>query len=551
MKKILLFSFFLITAGFGFSQKSVQQKIKDDFFMNTYIDALDFADKGSYDQALKLFLKLDSLFPRNPNLKFNIGVCYVRSASDKTKAIPYLEKAIKNISSSHKGEWNDSTASIDSYFFLGKAYFFDSRFDQAISSFTHYKDLVNKFYNVKTLQGESKADIIKEINRQMSVCLNAKRFIANPVEIKLTNLGTSINTFNNEYFPVLSGDEKTIYFSSDRKSSIGGMSKESEKLKADIYFSNYNSMSLAWDTARNLGPIVNTDGTDECLNLSREGKYMLIHREKSSDNRIFISEFKDNDWSTPVLPVGDINLKSVQTGACFSPDNNIIYFVSDRKGGYGGKDIWYSERLANGGWSKAQNLGPRINTAYDEESPFIGSDGMTLFFSSEGHESIGGFDIFKSLKTSAGWTEPENLGYPINTLDDDMSYFSSDDYTHAFISSIRKEGLGGMDIFKIDFKKENKQILVIRGIVFDAESYHSIPASIEISDFDKGDLIAYTCNNPENGEYYVSLEPDKKYKIVVSSDSYKSYFEMIDQTPEKLINKAILLNKIVVEKKKK
>ena len=540
---ILMLVFFISEKGFSQIKISEEQKNKNEFFQETFIDALDFADMGLYENALKLFVKLDALYPNNDNLLYNIGVCYIRSDFDKTKAIPYLEKAIKNTSVHYKGLWSDSTAALDTYFFLGKAYAYNMQFDKAISSFNQYKILLNKEHYSRFFNGETKAEILSETDKQLTFCYNAKRFISNPLDVKIDNVGSLINGIYNDYTPVLSADEKVIYFTSDRNGCIKDASSKNDQCLADIYLSEYNADLKKWDSIKKIGQPLNTAGYDECVHLSHDGKYMIIHREKSDDKNIYISEFKDNQWSVPASPSGDINLKSSETSACLSADNNTLYFVSDRKGGYGGKDIWFSERLANGGWSIPQNMGPHINTPLNEESPFLSLDGTTLYFSSEGHESIGGYDIFKSVKIGNGWSEAENIGYPLNSLFNEMSFFISADNTHGYFSSDRFGGFGKQDIYRVDFIHDKKPMTILKGIVFDADTYKPISAKIQIEESKSGDIVALINNNSENGEYFITLEPDKNYKMIVTTDNYKSFVDKLETDSEKQINKAVLLKK--------
>jgi outer membrane protein OmpA-like peptidoglycan-associated protein len=206
------------------------------------------------------------------------------------------------------------------------------------------------------------------------------------------------------------------------------------------------------------------------------------------------------------------------------------------------------EKLANGKWSKAVNLGPKINTEYDEESPFILPDGVTLYFASKGHESMGGFDIFTSTLSDDGlWSTPENIGFPINTTDDDVFYVPTKDEKHAYYASAKEWGYGDLDIYKLSIITAKKIVAHLKGIIFDELSYKPLEAKLQVSDAKTGDIIASFSSNSETGDYYVSLPTGKKYNLTVSADKYLSHNEIVDipdtiSNPE--INKAIILQKL-------
>lgn len=535
MKKYALLPLIMILffTGTVFSQVSEAFKTK-------YTLAQNYISDENYQDALPIFLYLDTLTPGNPNISFNIGVCYVNSTYDKTKAIPFLESAIENVSLDYVGVPEDITAPIFAFYYLGRAYLINNEIDTAIVFFEKFKYYLT----------ENDAALLKDVNRQIEMCYNAKKLMANPVNIKIENLGEPVNSPYPDYAPVLSQDESTIIFTSRRPGTTGGKKDTDGKYFEDIYIAYYNSSKQKWENMRKIGANINTNGHEASISLSYDGKELFIYKDDNGDGNIYVSYFINDDWSKPEKLSSEINSKYWETHACLSPDGNTLYFTSNRPGGYGGRDIYKSEKLANGTWSEAVNLGPKINTEYDEESPFIMFDGVTLYFSSKGHESMGGFDIFTTTLSDDGyWSEPENIGYPINTTDDDVFYVPTKDEKHAYYSSAKEGGLGDQDIYKLSIIAPKKLVAHVKGIIFDEISYKPVAAKLEITETKTNDVIASFTSDELNGDYYVSLPTGKTYKLMVTAEKYLPYtetFDIPDTIADPEINKAIIMKKLVI-----
>ncbi len=526
---ITVFCSLLIFITSGFSQVSKE-------FRNKYNLAINYISDENYQAALPLFLHLDTLTPGNPNLNFNIGLCYINSSLEKLKAIPFLEKANKKISTNYVGEPEEKSAPIFASYYLGRAYMLDNRIDNAIKLFEKFKHYLNN----------SNEDLIKDADRQITMCNNAKKLIANPVEIKVENLGEPVNSIYADYSPVLSADESTIYFTSRREGTTCGKKDAYGKFYEDIYTAHYDKDQKKWVDVKNMGDI-NTCGHEASISLSYDGKQLFIYKDDNGDGNIYVSNFKNGDWTVPEKLSPEINSKALETHACLTADGNTLYFTSDRKGGYGGKDIYMCQKLSNGEWSKAKNLGSVINTEYDEESPFILPDGVTLYFSSKGHESMGGFDIFTSTLSDDGyWSKPKNIGYPINTTDDDVFYVPTKDEKHAYYSSARENGFGDLDIYKLSFVK---LMANLKGIITDEYSNKPVAAKLEVTDANTNDTIASFTSNNETGNYFISLPTNKTYNLLVSAEKYNTYKETLyisDTISNTEINKAIMLQKLQI-----
>ncbi|MFA4851446.1 MAG: tetratricopeptide repeat protein, partial [Bacteroidales bacterium] len=358
-----LFLFFIVYSGF--SQVS-------ELFRNKYTLAENYLIDANYQDALPIFLYLDTLTPGNPNISFYIGVCYINSMQDKSKAIPYLERAVENVSLDYVSIPDNITAPVFAFYYLGRAYTIANKIDSAITYF-------EKFQYYLT---ENDKDRIKDVNRQIEICYNAKKLMANPVNIKIENLGMSINSPYPDYSPVISMDESIIIFTSRRPGSSCGKKDIDGKFFEDIYVANLGEDKKNWGTNfRKIGANINTCGHEASISLSYDDKELFIYKDDNGDGNIYVSHFKNDEWSVSEKLPSEINSKAWETHASLSADGNTLFFTSNRKGGYGGRDIYMSEKLASGKWSKAVNLGPKINTEYDEDSPFILSDGVTFYFS--------------------------------------------------------------------------------------------------------------------------------------------------------------------------
>jgi len=531
MKRVLLIvSFAFIIAASSFGQFNEEFKTK-------YTLADNYISDENYKAALPILMSLYPLDTNNANINFNIGVCYVNSSFVKTKAIPYLLRAIQAVSIDYTGAYDEITAPVYAFYYLGIAYRINYQLEEAIANFEKFK-----YY----LAPDQTAQI-KDVNRQIEVCYNAKKLMANPVTIKIENLGPIINTPYPEYSPVVSVDGSKLFFTSRREGSTGGLKTEDGKFFEDIYVSESGNGEYNWEKPEKIGPNINTPGHEATISISHDGKQLFIYKDDNGDGNIYVSTLKGDDWSKPEKLGPEINTKYWETHACLSPDGNTLYFVSNRPGGYGGRDIYMSEKLANGKWGKAQNMGPLINTEYDEESPFISSDGVTLYFSSKGHENMGGFDIFTVTQNQEGqWSDLQNMGYPINTTDDDVFFVPTADEKHAFYSSAKLGGYGDQDIYFITIIERKKRLASLKCAVFETFTYKPLDAKVEIKDQKTGEVISIISTDEKTGSFYTTLPIGRKFELTATSDGYLPQTEVVE-TSDKLdnqeVDKAILLKK--------
>ncbi|MES2591880.1 MAG: OmpA family protein [Bacteroidota bacterium] len=371
------------------------------------------------------------------------------------------------------------------------------------------------------------------------------------INITITNIGNSINTPFDEYAPIISADGSMMIFTSRRLINLKDSTKYKQGME-NIYVSYYNEVTK-WSPAKILGPSVNLSRkNNSAMALSNDGQRLLIYRG-TPDGNIYQSTLEGEEWSLPVKLPAPINSARQESSASISPDERIFYFCSDRKRGQGGSDIWMCKQNKMGKWGKAENLGPVVNTSEDEESVFIHPDGKTLYFSSNGHDSNGGFDIFKTVLDSGKWSAPVNIGSPINTPKTDLFFTLTADGKKGYYSSTRPEGLGRKDIYEITitYPESNKsaepKLTLFKGEITDINTNLPLDAEIEIMDNDKNELVTTVKSNSVTGKFLVSLPAGKNYGVTIKKDGYLFFSENynVSDTASYLeINKAISLMKV-------
>jgi tetratricopeptide (TPR) repeat protein len=529
IKKILIFFLVLLISKQIYPQKS-------ESFVKKFTDANYHIEYGNYDLALPIFLELLANDPDNANLNYKVGLCYLKGVKNRKASIPYLEKATQNISKNYDdlNPYEKKAPNI-TYLYLGQALHIAYRFDEAIEVLEKFKSTINKKH-VRYAEAE----------RTIAMCNNAKEFIATPNQAIIRNLGDAINTEFPEYSPVISIDESTLIFTSRRSNTTGGTQEINGEWFEDIYISQKDSNDN-WTAAKQIGSNINTPDHEASIGLSADGQKLFIYKGEEGGS-IWMSELVGEEWSVPMKLGSDINTEYWETHAVISADERFLYFVSNRPGGYGGRDIWMCKKLPNGMWGLAQNLGPKINTPYDEDAPFIHPDGKQIFFSSNGHKTMGGFDIFFSeLLEDGTWTEPTNLRHPINTTEDDIYYVTSADGKRAYLSSFRDGGKGEKDIYLVTIPEAvEKAITVLVGYIKISDGSPISPDTrVTVLNIETGELLPFK-PNISTGKYVLTLTPGN-YKISYEMNGNEFHTEDIYVPAESsynLINKELLLDPV-------
>lgn len=478
--------------------------------------------ENNYTQALHNFLAAYKIDSTNANINYKLGVCYLNTVTEKSKSLAYLEKAVANTTERYMDmEPTEKAAPVNAFYYYGLALHQNYKFDEAIANFEKFKSYLRPSKN---------ADLIKDVDRAIETSNYAKIMVAAPGNFIIKNLGDSINTQYPEYSPVISADEKTLIFTSRRPGSTGGEKTPEDQFYEDIYMANKKNDS-SWSTPVSISTNINTSGHEASVGLTADAQTLLIYKDINGGD-LYFSTLDGDNWTFPQALGSDINTSNWETSACLTPDGNTLYFVSDRPGGMGGRDIWKCVKLPNGKWSLAVNLGPPINTPYDEESPFIHPSGNILFFSSKGHQTIGGFDIFFSNKGEDGkWEEPLNIGYPINTTDDDVFYVSSPDGKRGYYSSSsRPEGYGEKDLYMITIPERKEQPLVlIKGFIVPVEG-QQLPPNLEIVATNNETGIVSGVYKPmmRDGSFTIIIPPGSNYTLSYTNDGQEFYSEVMD-----------------------
>ncbi|MBC7862534.1 MAG: PD40 domain-containing protein [Bacteroidia bacterium] len=380
------------------------------------------------------------------------------------------------------------------------------------------------------------------------------------VKIEITNLGAIVNSTFADYAPVISADGHMIVFTSRRPSTEKEIKKNKEGMET-VWVSYFDDKTQKWSAPVKLDENINmANRHNSNISLSADGQQMwLYHDDASGNGDIYSSVLKGNLWTATEKLPEPVNSKDHETSASFSADGNTVYFVSNRSGGIGDKDIYMAKLGKDGKWGKAMNLGKTINTSSDEEGVYIHPDGTTLFFSSKGHNSIGGYDIYKTEWLKDHWSLPVSLGNVINSKDDDLFFVLDASGKKGFMSSARKGTVGDKDIFEINFipiKKENKnsgpRLMLLKGTVTDDETGKPVEATLEIMNNDKNELISKLNSNSSTGRYLVTLPSGKNYGISVSAPGYLFHsenFNIADTAAYIEVVKNIQLHRIAEGKK--
>ncbi len=553
MKANSIFALLFLVTAFRLNSQTSEESFEKDFdiaekiFSNVYQggknEALSYY-KGDYSIARPLFLDLYKQDTANANLAFKIGVCYLSSRNERPIAIKYFNKAVTSVSDSYKeSSYKEKNAPLIAYKFLGDAYHLNYQFDKAI-------DAYQKFIAVMNENNNSDKTIIDATNRKIEMCNTGMRLVKDPIKIKIENLGNTVNSNYADYSPVITADQTTLFFTSRRPESSGGQKDNEGNFFEDIYMSS--KTKKGWSKATNIGTPINTNEHEATVGISPDGQTILIYKDDNGDGNIYSTSLKGDVWSAPVKLNENINSKHWEPSAFISADGNTMYFTSDRPDGFGGRDLYTSKKTPKGDWAMAQNMGSKINTPYDEDAPFIHPDGVTLTFSSNGHATMGGFDNFASLLSDGIWSDPINIGYPINTTDDDIFYMVSPDGLKAYYSSFRKEGYGEKDNYVATFlDRKETPLTLMKGIVTDENGK---PADVEITVTDNAteEIVGIYHTNSKTGQYLFILPPGKNYNITYQQEDHLFYSENRDipmETNYYEIYRPIMLPPLVVGSK--
>jgi hypothetical protein len=369
-------------------------------------------------------------------------------------------------------------------------------------------------------------------------CNNGKKLVASPIPATITNIGAPVNTEASEYVPVISSDESVMIYTYVGKKSHGGLQNAFNQpdpygIYYEDVFITYKDSTGRFVEPKEVGPTINSTLNDAAVALSPDGQKLFVYKDDGNNGGdLFMSSLNGVDWSVPQRLTGDVNTSHWEGSCSLSSDGKTLYFSSERPGGYGGRDIYYSNVQSDGTWGKAVNMGDKINTAYDDDSPFIHPDNHILVYSSQGKNSMGGHDIFRTIHnlTDSTWSDPENMGYPINSPDDDKYYILTADGKTGYYSSGKVEGRGLQDIYRISpgLTGLTPYLALLKGTI----ALDGVPVEGKVHVGVKGKSIDYAnlASNATNGKYLVNLPAGDVYRIVYSHEGQPDQEQTLDLT---------------------
>jgi flagellar motor protein MotB len=517
---------------------------------------------GTYPMARDHYLYALQYNPEHAALNYKLGVCYLFT-DNKYEAINYLLRAYTL----------DAQVSGDIHLLLGMAYQLVLEFDKAMEQYNTHS---------RQLDPTERQEFSKILAKRFDECMNGKSLSRNPVRVIIQPLGEEVNSKYDDYNPLFAFNDTALFFTSRRPYGKGKRNKIDNKYNEDIYLAPLEG-GLFQKALRYDKPF-NTDNNDAVVGVTADGNTLVLYRGAIQGGDIQLSSFKSdkNKWTRPKSVSGRLTSKDGETSACISPDGKELYYVSrNSKLTLGGKDILFSTLDSKGKWIKPVNLGVTINTSYDEEGVFISPDNKYLYFASKGHNSMGGFDIFRSERREDGsWSDPVNLGYPLNTPDDEIFYITDRTGSHGYYSAIREGGSGSKDICKVVFLGSEKELilqtedqlvagpgpertgflmipeirvldnsLLLQGSVVDTiGGVEPIVAKMEFFDPSTGERKAFVVSDT-TGSYSVSLPEPLAYAIEINSPGYLYYLDILDfsnETGDVKLHRNFFLKKVEV-----
>ncbi len=577
-RRVILFLALVMVSSIGFAQEQDKEQSK------LYMEQADLIMEATkaIDDARPIMVTAADFDTTNIRANFEAGHMHIQSIG-KDLAVKYFLRIYRQ----------DPNYRFDLEYWIANSYQFGLKFDKALDYYGRYRDRLTKRLNYS---GRDKVEL-KDVDRRIQECKNGKEFVADPKPYTITNIGREINSEFEDYGPVISADENEIVFTTRRQDGNTYENvADDNKPYEDIFIATRSGG--AWSRAKNIGPPVNTKYFEANLTLSADGNLLFIYRDEGNGD-IYVSEKnKDGNWGEPTPLPGVINSSARESSVSITADGNTLYFASERPGGYGASDIYMCTKDSKGEWSRVKNLGPTINTPYEEDGPYIAFDGVTLYFSSDGHKTMGGLDIFKSTLINTDrneWSEPENIGYPINSPDDDIYFSTSQDGKRWYYSSVREDGIGYTDLYVITpseekkkeepvvaakepvkeepkieepKKEEPKKVPVIIVVprkeepkkliqplkylltVVDAETKTPLDAKVRMQGLKDKVVVGSVDKDPGTIEFNITATASKEYRITVEREGY--IFQTISEkvagasTDARTIGKTIELRKLVV-----
>jgi outer membrane protein OmpA-like peptidoglycan-associated protein len=515
--KSFIYATLLVLLSFDlFAQEPPEFSTKNHKALDLYMKSDEFLMRKQFPEAIQV---LQEAIEKDPNFveAYNrIGTCYIRMHEDKS-AKKYFEKVIElnPNSSTYAGVYQQ----------LGDIYMKDAEYAEA-----------KKFY-LGFLDFQPRPDFVRKVNRLIATCDFAVEAMKHPLDFKPAPMAAPINTFSKQYFPVLTGDKSTMYY------TVRGDGAADE----NIYVSNLKNN--LWEIPKSISTMINTPENEGGPSVSADGKVIVFTSCNKKDGfgscDLYVTNKVGDDWTKPVNMGNVINTNGWESQPSLTGDGKTIFFASGRKTGVGKYDLYTSSMGDDGVWSVPENLGKKINTNEIEVSPFIDPSGKVLYFASDGHIGMGGTDIFVSIKSDTGWTTAKNVGFPLNTNNDEEALFITADQTRGYFSTDKYDDNGAMTsmIYEFEFPKELKTMYIskfAKGTVYDAVTNAKLQAHVELFDLKTGKRVVSTESDIKNGDYTAVLTQGSEYALYANKKGYLFKSMFFDyKTPESFSSQAL------------
>jgi outer membrane protein OmpA-like peptidoglycan-associated protein len=522
MKNLLVLFVFLPLVLFGqYTDKELTKLLESSSPGQLLRENTEMLLQENYHQSVLVIDKLLVTDPDNANYNYRKGYALLKYKSDFTEALPHLEKAVKNVKKVYDASSEKETAApIDTYYWLAKCYHLHERIDLAKEYYQKFKDNTNK-KNALFPWGEL----------GLQQCVVAEREINAPKNYQLKNVGPAVNTHYPEYAPVISLDGTALYFTSRRLWADSSNTRLKDPIINQYWediFVSYRDFDGDWQEPVML-EFCSAGQNEATVSVSADERKVFVYNDRTGGGDIYFSQFETGKFDfVEELKINNLNTKAWETHLTMTPDGQTVYFVSDREGGYGGRDLYRMVKLPDGNWSLPINLGPEINSEFDEDSPFMAVDNKTLYFASNGRNSMGGFDIFMTVRDDLdNWTTPMNLGYPLNSTGDDIFYTTTADGFTGYLTSFRIGGHGDKDIYEItnNFLGVGN-VSVLKGeIVVAGDMALPEDIAIRINCLNCGEVntrIVYP--RMRDGVYFSALDKCREYELVYTYNNGDTEF---------------------------
>ncbi len=524
----ILALFFILSNIVSFASEAQQALgTKNKRAADLYIESETYVIRRQYPQAISLLNQALNRDYQFAEAHLRLGTCY-KAVEDNAGAIKHFTEVIKLKPA-------DPRYSL-AYFVLAEMNIKEGKYDEAI-------ELLNQHQKIAP-----KGNLSNEGALMLQNAFYAKEAIQNPVAFDPKPLSSRVNVFQLQYFPVLTADESTLFFT-----ARNGNARTDDE---DIFISNKDNLG-AWTAPEPISRNINTRFNEGTCSISADGRMMIFTtcegRQGYGSCDLYVTYKMGADWSIPENLGPNINSPQWDSQPSLSADGNTLYYVSNRPGGLGNRDIYVSYRNESGEWTKAQNIGEPINTSSDEVSPFIHANGFTFFFASNGHPGFGGFDLFSSeIESGNTWGFPKNVGYPINTAEDQVSLFIAASGTTAYYANEKKQGNEYVDSKIYSFElpptlQVTRGVNYVKGRVVDALTQQPIIATVELYDLATDELSSRVKSDSLTGEYLITLTKGSEYALYVNKNGYlfdSRYFSFQEDDSVNPELADILLNKI-------